>query len=157
MLMSSTGMSLRHHQSGFSLIEVLVSVLVFSFGVLAMVNMQATAIKMSTDAQQRAEATFLADQLLARMLIADSASAPSFAHNPAGTTACAPTIAPSTNPSVVEWLQEVTETFPRATSNEQQVIVSGVPADEVTVKLCWKNGENDDPHTLEVSNRVQWQ
>ena len=155
--MSSASVSLRRGQSGFSLIEVLVSVLVFSFGVLAMVNMQATAVKMSTDAQQRAEATFLADQLLARMLIADPASAASFAHNPAGTTACAPTVAPSANASVVEWLQEVTETFPRATSNEQQIIVSGIPANEVTVKLCWKNGENDDPHTLEVSNRVQWQ
>lgn len=144
-------------QSGFTLIEVLVSVLVFSFGVLGMVNLQANAIKMATDAQQRAEATFLADQLLARMLIADQTTAASFAHNPAGTTSCAPTIAPSTNPSVLEWLQEVTETFPRATANDQQIIVSGTPANEVTVKLCWKNGENDDPHTLEVSNRVQWQ
>jgi type IV pilus assembly protein PilV len=28
--------------------------------------------------------------------------------------------------------------------------------DEVTVRLCWKNGANDAPHTLEVTNRVQW-
>jgi type IV pilus assembly protein PilV len=145
----------RQLQSGFTLIEVLVSVLIFSFGILGLVGLQANAIKMSTDAQQRAEATFLADQLLARMLIADPATAASFAHNPTGTTACAPNAAASTNAIVTEWLADVTAAFPRASAGEQQIIVTG--ADEVTVKLCWKNGENDDPHTLTVSNRVQWQ
>lgn len=147
----------RTMQSGFTLIEVLVSILVFSFGILAAVGLQASAVKMSTDAQQRAEATFLADQLLARMLIADPATAASFAHNPNGTTKCAPTGAASINPIVTEWLTEVTATFPRVSASEQQIIVSGAPANEVTIKLCWKNGESDTPHTLEVSNRVQWQ
>ena len=152
--------SLTHRralQSGATLIEVLVSILVFSFGILGAVALQAAAIKMSTDAQQRAEATFLADQLLARMLIADPATASTFAHHPDGTTTCAPTGAASTNPIMTEWLSEVTATFPRVSADAQQVIVSGTPANEVTVKLCWKNGESDTPHTLEVSNRVQWQ
>lgn len=143
-------------QRGFTLIEVLVSVLIFSFGIIGLVGVQATAIKMSTDAQQRAEATFLADQLLARMLISDPTTATTFAHNPSGTTPCAPTVAASTNAVVTEWLAEVASTFPRTTANEQQVIVTGSPANEVTVKLCWKNGEDDQPHILEVSNRVQW-
>ena len=147
----------RATQSGFTLIEVLVSILVFSFGILAAVGLQATAIKLSTDAQQRAEATFLADQLLARMLIADRATAATFAHHPNGTTKCAPGGAASTNPVVTEWLTEVAATFPRVSADEQQIIVSGTTADEVTVRLCWKNGESDTPHTLEVSNRVQWQ
>jgi type IV pilus assembly protein PilV len=147
----------RSAQGGFTLIEVLVSVLIFSFGVLGIVGMQAAAIKMSTDAQQRAEATFLADQLLARMLISDPATAATFSHKPGGTTACAPTGAVSTNTTVTEWLGEVTSTFPRALANEQQIIVSGAPANEVTVRLCWKNAEDDLPHTLEVSNRMQWQ
>lgn len=147
----------RAAQSGFTLIEVLVSILVFSFGIIAAVSLQASAIKLSADAQQRAEATFLADQLLARMLIADPATAATFAHNPNGTTKCAPTGAASTNPIVTEWLAEVAATFPRVSAAEQQIVVSGTPANEVTVKLCWKNGEADTPHTLEVSNRVQWQ
>ena len=155
--MSSQRSSRPSRQSGFTLIEVLVSVLIFSFGILGVVGLQANAIKMSTDAQQRAEATFLADQLFARMLIADPATAATFAHNPTGTTLCAPNVAASTNATVIEWLAEVTATFPRASATEQQIIVSASPADQVTVRLCWKNAENDDPHTLEVSNRVQWQ
>lgn len=143
-------------QGGFTLVEVLVAVLVFSVGVLGLMRLQATAIRLSTDARQRAEATFLADQLLARMLVADPATAASFAHNPDGVVNCAPTQAPSTNPIVTGWLTEVTAAFPRASASEQQVIVSGTPANEVTVRLCWKNAENDTPHTFEVTNRVQW-
>ena len=143
-------------ESGFTLIEVMIAILVFSFGILGAVALQASAIRMSTDAQQRAEATFLADKLLARMLIADPATAATFAHHPTGTTTCAPSGAASTNAVVTEWLTEVTSTFPRATAAEQQIVISGIPANEVTVKLCWKNGESDSPHTLEVSNRVQW-
>jgi type IV pilus assembly protein PilV len=145
-----------HKQTGFTLIEVMIAVLVFSLGVLAMANLQANAIRLSTDAQQRAEATYLADQLLARMLVSDRSTASTFAHMPDGSVSCAPSGAASTNPVVTEWLQDVTKTFPRATAAEQQIIVSGLQMDEVTVRLCWKNRENDTPHTLEVSNRVQW-
>jgi type IV pilus assembly protein PilV len=155
MLMTSRTSRSKPAQSGFTLIEVMVAVLIFSFGILGLVGMQASAIKMSTDAQQRAEATFLADQLLARMLISDPASVADFNHNPVGTTACAPTAAPSTHAVVTEWLTEVTTTFPRASAAEQQIIISG--SNDVIVRLCWKNGEADTPHTLEVSNRVQWQ
>lgn len=144
-------------ERGFTLIEVLVSVLVFSVGVLGMVGLQATAVRLATDAQQRAEATFLADQLLARMLIADPAAAASFAHHPDGTTRCAPTGAASTHALVTDWLADVTATFPRASADEQQITVSGTPANEVTVRLCWRNTESDVPHVLEVTNRVQWQ
>lgn len=145
----------RCKQSGFTLIEVLVAVLIFAFGILGLVGLQGTAIRFSTDAQQRAEATFLADQLLARMLIADRATAATFAHKPGGTTACAPTGAASTNTIVTEWLAEVAAAFPLAAADEQQIVIE-LP-DEVTVKLCWQNGASDAPHTLEVSTRVQWQ
>lgn len=146
----------RRRDRGFSLVEVLVAVLIFALGVLALVRLQATAVKMSTDARQRAEATFLADQLIARMLISDRTTASAFNHRANGTTSCAPTGTASTNAMVVDWLAQVMATFPRALANEQQVIVSGTPPDEVTVRICWKNGESDSPHTLEVVNRVQW-
>lgn len=149
-----------HHpvraDQGFSMVEVLVAVVIFAFGVLALVQLQATAVKMSTDARQRAEATFLADQLVARMLISDRAAAAAFNHRAAGSTPCAPTGTASTHALMVDWLAQVTATFPRAAANEQQVIVAGSPPDEVTIRMCWRNGETDAPHTLEVVNRVQW-
>jgi type IV pilus assembly protein PilV len=146
----------RRASAGFTLVEVLVSVVIFSIGVLGLVRLQATAVKMATDARQRAEATFLADQLLARMLISDPATASTFAHHPDTGSTCAPGGAASTNALVTDWLAQVAAAFPRASADAQQIVVAGVPANEVTVRLCWKNGENDDVHRLEVTNRVQW-
>jgi type IV pilus assembly protein PilV len=148
--------SRRRGQRGFTLLESLIAVSIFTIGTLAMVGLHARAARLSTDAQQRAEAAFLANQLLARMMVADPATAASFAHHPDGTTNCAPTGAASTNTIVTEWLAEVTAIFPRASSTEQQIKVTGTPPNEVTVKLCWKNAATDTPHVLEVSNRVQW-
>lgn len=140
-------------QRGFTLIEVLVSIMILSLGVLALVKLQANAARLATDARQRAEATFLVDQLLARMLISDPATASSFAHNPNGNVRCSPEQAPSANAAVTEWLQQVIATFPNATSQAQQVAVNG---SDVTVRLCWKNGEQDAVHSLELTDRVQW-
>jgi type IV pilus assembly protein PilV len=146
-------------QVGFTMIEVLVSLLVFSVGVLALVGLQGQAVRFASDAQDRATATFLADQLFARMLISDKTTLASFAHNPVGTTKCAPTAAASTNALVTEWLAEVSQSLPNAASTSQQIIVD-TATNQVTVKLCWQNGESslvsDQNHQLVVSNQVQW-
>lgn len=137
------------------MIEVLIALLVFSFGVLAMVGIQATAVRMATDARDRATAVFMADQLLARMLIADPATAATFAHQSTGATACNPSGAASANAVVTAWLGEVASRLPNAGAGLQQVIVN--PANSlVTIRLCWQNG-TDTPRHLEVVNQVQWQ
>jgi type IV pilus assembly protein PilV len=142
-------------QRGFTLIEVLVSLLVFAFGVLALVGLQGVAIRFSTDAQNRADATFLADQLLGRMLISDPATIATFAHHATGNAKCAPTGAASGNAVVTEWLDEVANLLPGATAAEQQIAVNAGTG-QVTVRLCWQSG-NDTAHELVVSNQVQWQ
>jgi type IV pilus assembly protein PilV len=140
---------------GFTMIEVMVALLVFSLGVLGLVAIQATAVRMATDARDRATAVFLADQLLARMLIADPLTAATFAHLPSGSVACSPSGSPSTNAVVTGWLAEVAALLPNAVSAQQQVVVNAANS-QVTVRLCWQNG-NEAPRTLEVSNQVQWQ
>lgn len=140
---------------GFTLLEVLVSLLVFSLGVLALVAMQATATRMATDARERSTATFLADQLLARMLVSDPAAAAAFNHRPSGSTACSPSGSPSTNTVVSGWLSEVAAQLPNAPEDQQQVLVDAATG-LVTVRLCWQNG-NELPRHLTVTNQVQWQ
>lgn len=145
--------SIGPRAGGFTMIEVLVALLVFSLGILAMVSIQATAARMATDARDRAIATFLADQLLARMLISDPATAGSFAHKATGDLACAPGGAASVNPVVTAWLAEVAQQLPNASAAQQQIVVGA--AGQVTVRLCWQNG-NDPPHSMAVNNQVQW-
>ena len=153
--MPTTHANCRSVARGFTMIEVMVALLVFSLGVLGLVAIQATAARMASDARDRATAVFLADQLLARMLIADPATAATFAHLPSGSVSCSPSGAPSTNAVVTGWLAEVAALLPNAASTQQQVVVNAGNG-QVTVRLCWQNG-NEAPRTLEVSNQVQWQ
>ena len=145
---------LRSASRGFTMIELLVALLVFSLGVLALVSIQASAVRLSTDARDRGTAAFLADQILARLLISDPAAVALYAHRPSG-GACLSTGTDSTHAVVLGWLTEVAAQLPNAASNEQQLIVNAATG-EVTVTLCWQNG-NDPPRSLSVTNQIQWQ
>lgn len=57
-------------QRGSTLLEVLVSVLIFSFGILGLVAMQVRATQYSVDAEDRNRAALLADDLAAQMRLA---------------------------------------------------------------------------------------
>lgn len=49
-------------QQGVVLLESMIAILIFSMGILAIVGLQAAMIKSTTDAQYRAEASFIAQQ-----------------------------------------------------------------------------------------------
>jgi len=57
----------RRQARGMMLIEALIAILIFSIGILGIVGLQATAVQQSTDAKNRAEAAYLADQLMGQM------------------------------------------------------------------------------------------
>lgn len=63
-------------QSGATLIEVLVSLLIFSLGVLGMLAMQAKSISYAVDAEDRSRAANLANEIVATMW-AEGSAAPS--------------------------------------------------------------------------------
>lgn len=49
------------------LLEALIGLLIFSLGILSLVSLQATSISNVTDAKYRADATFLASQLIGQL------------------------------------------------------------------------------------------
>lgn len=57
----------RQSQVGTMLLEMLVSILIFSFGVLALVGLQGSMTRAQTEAELRAEASFLASEALGLM------------------------------------------------------------------------------------------
>jgi len=61
-------------QGGFTLIEALIALVVFSVGVLGLVGMQTVSTRVTTDARLRTEAAAAADELLARMQSASRAT-----------------------------------------------------------------------------------
>lgn len=59
--------SRRRPQGGFMLMEVLIAVLLFSVGVLALVGLQARMTQAQTDAKVRADAAYLATEVIGLM------------------------------------------------------------------------------------------
>ena len=58
-------------QAGSMLLEAFIAILIFSMGILAIVGMQASAIKSSADAGYRSEASLLANELIGTMWVSD--------------------------------------------------------------------------------------
>ena len=91
-------MTMRNSQRGVFLLEVLIAIVIFAIGILAMISMQAVSIAAQNDSQYRAEAEHLIDQLTSQMRMAvahdtttgnvDAASFATFTHNPTTTSRC---------------------------------------------------------------------
>jgi type IV pilus assembly protein PilV len=63
----NTPITSRRAQSGAFLLEALIAILIFSFGVLGIVGLQARSLKAVGDAQYRGEAAYYAETLAGRM------------------------------------------------------------------------------------------
>lgn len=61
-------------QAGAVLLETLIAVLIFSFGILGIVALQAQSIRHVNDAQYRGEAIFLANSLISQMWASDTST-----------------------------------------------------------------------------------
>ena len=121
-----------HRPSGFSLIEVLVSIVVLSFGLLGMAGMQAASLQANREARLQSSATVLARELAEKIrgnkiigILTTAAnpylgsfSSPLAATTPAyclsvGATACANATAIA-NAEMTEWLARVDTELPGA-------------------------------------------
>ena len=58
---------IKNAQKGIVLLEALIAILIFSMGILAIVGLQAAMVKNTTDSKYRADASYIAQQQLARM------------------------------------------------------------------------------------------
>jgi type IV pilus assembly protein PilV len=91
-------------QQGFALLEALVAVLIFSIGILSLVGMQATSTRFATDAQFRSMASYLANQRMSEIWVADRTTMSTFQESaasvsglPSGTRTVAVTGPDATN------------------------------------------------------------
>lgn len=125
--------SAAKRQSGVMLIEALVALLIFSMGILAVVGLQAVAVKHTTQAKHRADAAFLVNNILGQMRAVNPTTISSFAHN-AAAAACPFAGTASGNALVTAWAADIGNMFPTATT-QIQVGANNL----VTVSICWQN------------------
>jgi type IV pilus assembly protein PilV len=111
-------------QSGVALLEALIGILIFSIGILAVVGMQATAIKTVSDSKYRSEAAFLANQLLTQMWT-DAGNVSQYAYPGTGTVPA----------RLTNWVSDVGTRLPGTTTAMPVVAVSGATASGATVQI----------------------
>ena len=126
--------SLQKGQQGVVLIEALIGILIFSIGILALIGLQAVAIKNTVDSQNRIEAGFLANEIVSRMWTTGG-NPSTFAHT-SGT---------SSNTTMQTWVTKVASTMPgvnttayttsAGTGTAPSIVVAG---NRVTVSIYWK-------------------
>lgn len=63
----NTPIASRRAQGGSFMLEALIGILIFSFGILGLVGLQAQAMRHISDAQYRGEAVYLANSVVGRM------------------------------------------------------------------------------------------
>lgn len=104
--------SLKAAQSGFSLIELLISLLIFSVGILGLASMQITSMRMVLDAQQYFSASLLASAISNQLQASGSTQGAEF------------------------WTQQVSESLPSGLA----LIESS--ASNYRVTLSWNSSED---------------
>jgi type IV pilus assembly protein PilV len=127
----------RRGPRGFALLESLVAILLFAFGVLGVVGLQAAMTKAQTASKFRADAAFLASELIASMWL-DSTHLADYT-----TTGC------PANPRCQAWSERVRLGLP-AGQAELSVVGSVV---EITIH--WTSpGEGRHSHTMATAIRI---
>ena len=147
----------RTVQRGVMLIEALVAIAIFSFAILGIVGLQATAIRAVRDADYRAKASLLASQLVGRMWV-DRYNVPTYALNADSGAVCAAGGNASANPVLAQWLDGLTDmqnpgSLPGAAQLRQKVVVSA--NNTVTLTLCWQTPQDETPHNFTLTTQIQ--
>jgi type IV pilus assembly protein PilV len=113
-------------QRGASLLEALIGILIFSVGILALVGMQALAIRHMSDAKYRSDASFFANEIIGHMWV-NRGSLGSYAFSGSG--------AP---PAALEnWATSIQNALPGVTAAANLPIVT-VAGTTVTVTVRWQ-------------------
>ena len=115
----------RGSQRGVALVEALISVLIFSFGVLGLIGLQANAINFSVDAEDRSRAALLANEIASSMWLAGNVTVTA----PQLTTWQA-TVADPTHSGLPNGVVTVTPTA--GTTNSVDILISWRPQTDAT-------------------------
>lgn len=115
-------------QGGVTLLEALLGILIFSIGILAVVGMQAIAIRTVAESKYRTDASYLANEIIGEMWVNRSNLA-SYEYTGGGTP-----------PTELEnWVDRVAAALPGAADNPPEIDIDA--ANMVTVTIYWQHPE----------------
>lgn len=149
----------KKSQQGVFLLEALIAILVFSMGILAVVGLQASAIKVSTDAKYRSDASLLANELIGQMWTTDRAIT-TLQANFAGNAVEEGSVTPYNL-----WASQVLNALPGVNENPPIVTVTQVSGADtgstavinsslITITVRWQSPNDTDVHRYVVSLQI---
>lgn len=124
---------------GFAMIEVLVAVLLFMLGILALVGLNATMNKNVTQAKLRGEASFLANELIGRMW----ADTPNLAKYVVTDAVCSDT----SYTNCTQWVAKVQHALPNGGATVE------LAGSTIDITLNWTM-PGEAPSALQVSTNI---
>ncbi len=138
---------------GFVLLDALIAILIFSVGILGMVALQGTAVKLASDAKLRSDAAMLTDQVIAQMWGSDLTTIGPLATAYKGA-------AGTGGPAYTAWASTMncnsttasTSCLPGAAANPPTIDVTG--ANLVTVTVYWQSPNDSGPHNYVSSTQL---
>ena len=123
----------HHHSAGFSLIEVLISMLVLALGMLALAALFISSLATGHGASQRSQATFLAYDIIESMR-ANRQAALDGAYSTQGS--CSGGL-PVAGCDLQDWQAQIRRTLPDGTG---QIRIQGTRA---SITLSWEEGKTN--------------
>ena len=135
----------RIAQSGVALLEAMVAVLIFSFGVLGLIAILAGSIRATNDARYRAEAANLAQALLGAMWSTRAADLD--------------TEFGAGGPQLVAWQSQVASLLPAATGSNLPIVDLSQPglstqSRSVVVTMFWQRPGEAGRHQLLITAQI---
>ncbi len=133
--------NMPYKQAGSMMIEALISILIFSLGILSLVGLLSVSTNKAGDAKYRADASLLTNQLIGQMWSSNRAQVTLQGNfsSPAGT-------------AYVAWASQVAATLPGVTPAlmptvaVSAVTATAVPSSYVTITVQWKAPNDANPH-----------
>lgn len=123
-------------QRGATLLEALIGILIFSIGILALVGMQALAIKHMSHAKYRSDAAYFANEIIGQMWVNRTSLGATYAY--AGTGA---------PPAAIDsWVTSIQNGLPGVTAAANRPIIT-VAGTTVTVTVRWQLPGGADVHS----------
>ena len=136
----------RAGQQGVMLLEALIGILIFSVGILAVVGMQAMAVKTAAESKYRMDASLYANEIIGIMWLNKS------------TLSSFSTTSGSSPAQMTQWQQRLERALPGVVQNPPTIQIDS--GNVVTVTIFWQHPEEanqaspPDPHSYRTITSI---
>jgi Tfp pilus assembly protein PilV len=135
----------RRRARGFGLLDGVIGLVIFSFGLLAMTRFQARMVASTTEVQGRLTALQFSDELISSALV-DPNNRTCYTKPQAGACGSARAIAQTT-----DWATRTAAALPGTVTTSSTLAANG----QLTVAITWTGKESGDQRRLEATTDVR--